>query len=173
MLSSAKLNQISRSVVRTLAYRIALNESGLESQIQHFFPMKMKKLGTTIILSDPKIRLCEVHNRIHLLAQLTVELPGNFSTSGQIELAGTLLYVAQEGAFYLDNPVICQFSILSIPSRYLSPIKLLVQNILSRYVQEKPLYKFRSNSFKHKLAKLVFRTVEVRKGKLRVRFALS
>ncbi len=173
MAASIALQQLSRHIVRSLAYRVALNESSLEERLASYFPLEAKKLGVGIVLHNPKIRLNELENRIHLQLDLAISLPGNASSSGYIEMAGSLLYVAQEGAFYIDDPEICEFSVLSIPSRYLTPLRVLVRAVLTRYVANRPVFKFKEGNIKHRLAKAVFKTVEVHKGKLRVRFALN
>ncbi len=163
---------ITRHIVRALTYKLALSDRALEMHLGKFFPLETRKLGIYIQLSDPKVHLEESANRIHLKTRLEVRLPGQIKADGHLELAGTLIYVAEEGAFYLDNPEICDFSLLSIPRRYLTPVRALVRSVLTRFVTSMPLFKFRSNSLRHRLVRSVVRNVEVNRGKLRVRFAM-
>jgi hypothetical protein len=165
------LPAISQRIVRALAYRLALTAEALEQQIAEFFPLEARKWGIGLYLYDPRVKLDEIGNRIHLHTQLEVILPGQLKARGYLEMAGTLVYVPAEGAFYIDRPEICDFSLLSIPSRYLTPVRVMVRSVLSRFVVNLPVYKFRDNSLRHRLARAVVRTVEIDKGKLRVRFA--
>ncbi|WP_020405967.1 DUF1439 domain-containing protein [Hahella ganghwensis] len=163
---------ISRHIVRALAYRLALTDKALERHLARFFPLEARKLGIYLQLSHPTVKLDERANRIHLRVNLLVRLPGQITTEGQLELSGNLVYDPEEGAFYLNRPEICEFSLGSIPRGYLTPVRVLVRSLLSRFVTSVPLFRFRSTSLKHRLVRSVVRNVEVHRGKLRVRFAL-
>ncbi len=163
---------ISRHIVRALAYRLALTDKALERHLGRFFPLEARKLGIHILLCDPQVKLDERANRIHLRVRLQVRLPGQIKTEGQLELSGILVYDTDEGAFYLNQPEICEFSLGSIPTAYLAPVRVLVRSLLSRFVASVPLFRFRSTSLKHRLVRSVVRNVEVHRGKLRVRFAI-
>ena len=166
------LQRLSYPLIRALAYRITINESTLESWIQTFFPLETGRPGLSLRLENPKIRLYEPENRIHLFTDLVIQLPGKIVAPGHMEMAGTLIYASAEGAFFIDNPEICQFSVLSIPPRYLKPVQLLLSGILTAYIADTPIYKFQESSIKHRLAKTVFKTVEIHNGSLKVKFAL-
>ncbi|OZG73122.1 hypothetical protein BTA51_11535 [Hahella sp. CCB-MM4] len=163
---------ISRQIVRALAYRLALTDKALERHLGRFFPLETRKLGIYIQLADPRVKLDERANRIHLRVQLLVRLPGQIKTEGHLELSGVLVYDTEEGAFYLNRPEICEFALGSIPPGYLTPVRVLVRSLLSRFVVNVPLFKFRNTSLKHRLVRSVVRNVEVHRGKLRVRFAI-
>ena len=167
------IQHIGRHLVRSLSYRVTLSQEKIEQRVNGLFPLETGRHGISLKLENPEIRLNEAENRIHLLTDVNIILPGQLHASGHLEAAGSLVYDPAEGAFFFDNPEICQFSVLSIPSRYMFPLKKLMTTFLARYVAGIPVYKFQGNSLKHRLAKAVLKDVEVHRGRLEIRFSFG
>ncbi|MDG9666588.1 DUF1439 domain-containing protein [Hahella sp. CR1] len=165
--------KISRSIVRALAYRLALTELDLQRYLTAHFPIETRKYLLGVRLHDPWVRLDDARNRIAVGARVELQLPGGFISTGVVEMEGVLSYSPQEGAFYLFDPQITDLQLHPIPGRYLKPARAAVRIALSRYVAGAPVFQFRMDSLRHRLARALVKNVEVRRGKLRVRFRAS
>lgn len=164
--------RLSKQLRRAFAYRITLDAAGIERRIAGFFPLQTRTHGISLSLEKPKVRLSEANNRIHLLTDLVIGLPGQIRASGHVEIAGSLVYQADAGAFFFDNPEICQFSVMSIPSRYMIPLQRIMSNFLARRVTNIPVYTFKRQNLQHRVAKTILKTVEIKNNKLEISCSL-
>jgi len=164
--------RLSQQLQRTFAYRVTLDAAGIERRIVDFFPWQTGTHSISLSLEKPKVRLNEAENRIHLLTDLVIGLPGQIHASGHVEVAGSLVYQADAGAFLFDKPEICQFSVMSIPSRYMLPLRRIMSKFLARHLTNLPVYSFNQQNLQHRLAKTVLKKVEIKNNKLEIRFSL-
>lgn len=164
---------VSRQVVRALVYRLALSEKDLQEKLGQHFPIRKQKYLITLTLFNPEVVLHELRNRIGIRVGLTLNLPGGLMAQGYIETDGEIIYVASEGAFYLTSPDITALKIHPLPSNYLKPVRYMIRVALTRLFAETPIFRFRDNSIRHRMARQVFKNIEIRKGKLRVNFHLG
>ena len=58
-----------------------------------------------------------------------------------------------------------------VPDKYIPKIKKIAQDIASKILATKPIYKFKDNKLKHKLAKSVLESVTVQEEKLLVKLS--
>jgi hypothetical protein len=175
LLTSAKLATVhdwtltvSRQVVRALVYRLALSEADLQEKLSQHFPIRKQKYLLTLTLFNPEVVLHELQNRIEIKVGLTINLPGGIKARGYIQTHGQLIYVQQEGAFYLASPDITALEIHPLPTTYLKPVRYMLRALLTRLYSENPVFRFRDNSIRHRMVRQVFKNVEIRRGKLRV-----
>ncbi len=164
---------IGRQIVRGLVYRLALSDAALSERLAQHFPIQMRKYLLTLTLMDPKVRLHDHSNRVALWVDLSLSLPGGITATGHIETEGEVVYVHEQGAFYLANPDITFFEIHPLPGNYLKPARYMIRALLTRFFSENPIFRFRESSWRHRLARTVVRNVEVRRGKLRVNFHIK
>ena len=162
----------SRQLVRALVYRFALSDADLQEKLGPLFPIRMQKYLITVTLLDPQVELHELHNRIGIRVAIDIILPGGIRTHGHIRTDSHLVYSRAEGAFYLDAPNISALEIHPLPGIYLKPVRFMIGSMLKRFFREHPVYRFRGNSLRHRLARGVFKDFEIKRGKLRVNFHL-
>ena len=73
--------------------------------------------------------LIEGKNEISLFTQVRLDAPNNISATGRAEIAGTLVYQANEGAFYLNYPQIIRIEIDQLDPGLMPTMKKLAQRL--------------------------------------------
>ena len=88
--------------------------------------------------------------------------------AGQAKIKGGLSYDKEKGAFFLNDPTIISIGLEKFPEKSTSKIQKLLQLALTKAFSIYPVYKFKDDNLKHKLAKATLESVEVKNEKLLV-----
>jgi hypothetical protein len=143
-------------------------EPELQQKVEAMMPLKKKKFFVTVIITEPKLDLIEGSNEFGIQANIEAIAPGGLKGNGSTNITGSISYVPDEGAFYMDNPTIVDLKINGIPDKYQPKIRKLAQITISKILSSRPVYKLKDDNLKHKLAKATLDSVLVENEKLLV-----
>ena len=145
----------------SFSYTVEISEQQIQQKIDALMPLERKKLFFLVTLSDAKVDLVEGKNEISLFSQVRLDAPNNIRATGRAEIAGTLIYKAKEGAFYLNNPQIKQIEIDQLDPGLMPTMKKLAQNAVAKSLVKQPVYTLNDQDLKQKLAKSMLKSINV------------
>jgi hypothetical protein len=154
------------------SYTLELSESEIQERVDVMMPLEKKKFFVTTVLTNPIIDLIESTNALGLSTDVAFKAPGNIVGSGRISFAGTLRYDNDVGAFYFDNLKLVSLDIKKVPSEFLPKIKKILQSVANKFLEKKPVFKFKDNNLKHKLAKSILKSIAVENENLVIELGL-
>jgi len=91
---------------------------------------------------------------------------------GTVDASGSLVYVAEEGAFYLSDPLVKGLSIQGVPAKYTDKISALVEEALVNFYSSRPVYKLKTSHMKQAAVKMGLKSVVVQGKALVVTFGI-
>ncbi|WP_111978422.1 DUF1439 domain-containing protein [Algibacillus agarilyticus] len=150
------------------SYTVELTEQALQQKVSAMMPMKKKRLFVTIILSDPQVTLSQDSNKIGIFTHVTAMMPGGIQGSGRAKIKGSLSYNTDTGAFHFHDPIIEKLEVDDVPEKFTAKVKQLAQLAMTKAMTIYPIYKFKDNNLKHKLAKAALESIEVKNKTLYV-----
>ncbi len=154
--------------VSAFSYTKQFTEAEIQKAINTIMPLEKQKMFLTIVISDPKIELIEKTNQIGVFSRIKLKAPGGIAGTGSTKIKGSISYNAKKGAFYLKNPQIVDLKIDNISESIMPKIKNIAQSFLSSELKRRPIYRFRSDNIKQKLAKAVLQSVTVKNKTIEV-----
>lgn len=143
------------------SYTIELSESEIQERVEAMMPLEKKKLFVTTILTNPIIDLMESNNALGLSTDVAIKVPGNIVGRGHVSFTGTLRYDNDSGAFYFDNLKVVSLDVKKLPPKTLPKIKKILESVAKKYLAKKPVFRFKDNNLKHKLAKSTLKSIAV------------
>ncbi|AOW78737.1 hypothetical protein A3Q34_18970 [Colwellia sp. PAMC 20917] len=149
-----------------LDYTQEITEQEIQEKISAFMPIEKKKYFVTVTLSNPIIDLLKESDEIGIRANIDASAPGGIKGSGEVMIKGTLDYEPKKGEFYFKNPTIISLAIDKVPKNFTPKIQDIAQAALSKVMAVYPVYKFKDDNVKHKLAKAVLKSLKVKDEKL-------
>ncbi|MFT6123711.1 MAG: hypothetical protein ACJASG_002245 [Oleiphilaceae bacterium] len=155
-----------------LSYTLEISESELQEKVSAMMPMQKKNMFVTVTISDPKIDLIKASNKIGVFTNIEVIALGNLKGSGRANITGTLKYDTQKGEFYFKDPTIVSLEVDNVAKKFIPKIKTLTQLAVTKSMAVYPVYKFKDDDIKHKLAKAVLKSVIVEQEKLLVTLSI-
>lgn len=158
--------------INALSYTVTISQDELQTKVEALLPIEKTKLFVTVVLSNPKIDLSVASNEIGLFCHITILAPGGLGGKGTIKLAGSLLYDADKGEFFFNNPQIKSIESEDVASKHLEKVQQIAQLAVEQYLSAKPIYRFKDNNMKHKLAKAVLQSVTIENKQLLVELAV-
>lgn len=153
---------------QALSYTLEITEQELQEKVSAMMPMEKKKFFVTVIVSNPQVDLIEESNEIGVFVNIEAIAPGGVKGAGSAKIIGTLSYDKEKGAFYLNNPKIISMDINKMPEKISPKIQQVSQLALTKALSKYPVYKFKDDNLKHKLAKATLESIEVKNEKLLV-----
>ena len=153
-------------------YTLELTETEIQTKAEAMMPLEKKKFFVTTILTNPIVDLIASTNEIGLSSDIQIKAPGNISGKGSVSFSGSLRYENDTGSFYFDNLNITELEIEKIPESSLPKIKKMLAFVASKFLTRKPVYKFKDNDLKHKLAKATLKSVTVENETLLIELGL-
>jgi hypothetical protein len=159
------LTLVSQMVV-ALDYTHIITEQAIQEKVAALMPIKKKKYFITIKISNPKIDLIKETDEIGILANIEAKAPGGIKGKGEVKIKGTLEYAPEKGEFYFKDPTIISLVINNVSANIMPKIQDIAQASLSKAMAVYPVYKFKDNNFKHKLAKAVLKSLKVENEQL-------
>lgn len=154
------------------SYTKEFTEVELQQKVEAMMPLEKKKFFITIVITDPTMDLIESSNKLGIQAHIQAIAPGGIKGSGITNITGTISYAQAEGSFYLKDPTIVSLQINGMPDKYQKKIKSLAQASISKVLSSRPIFKFKDDSLKHKLAKAALESVVVENQKLLVKLSV-
>jgi len=148
------------------SYTLEITEQEIQDKVSAMMPMEKKKYFVNLKLSKPKIELIKESNEIGIIINIAVSAPGGIKGSGKTNIRGSLSYNKEKGAFYLNNPKIVSLNINNLSEKYIPKTQDLLQLALTKTLSKYPVYKFKDDNLKNKLAKATLESIEVKNKKL-------
>lgn len=153
-------------MVSALDYTQEITEQEIQEKVSALMPLEKKRYFVTVKISDPKIDLIKEINEVGILANIEVIAPGGIKGRGEVMIQGALDYDAKKGAFYFNQPKIVSLKIDQVPTDFIPDIQALAQTALTKALASYPVYKFKDDNLKHRLAKSVLKSLQVQDEKL-------
>jgi len=150
------------------SYTLEISESELQKKVSAMMPMTKKNVFMAVTVSDPKIDLIQQSNEIGVFTNIEVIALGNLKGSGRAHITGTLNYDAEKGEFFFRDPTIVSLEIDNVEKKFIPKIKEITQLTITKAMSAYPVYKFKDDNIKHKLAKAALKSVTVNDKKLLV-----
>jgi hypothetical protein len=153
-------------IAHTLEYVKEISKQEIQAEASAYMPYEITKYFVNIKILNPEIDLLKETDEISLQANIEVNAPGIIKGAGKVTINGTLDYDAINGEFYIRNPSIMSLAIDEVTEKLTSEIKNIAQIILSSALITYPVYRFKDDNLKEKLAKSVLKSVKVKNEKL-------
>ena len=155
-------------------YVITLSEQQIQGKLNEAFPIEKDYLLVfKVVLQHPKVHLQEGSDRIDFWVMATTNVSiseRQFEGKGQI--SGEVRYNPQKGELYLDNSLIEQLHIEGLPEKYALALKLAASLGLRQFLNRRPIYTLKPETFKQTVAKLVVKKIVVDNGMLKITLGL-
>ncbi len=148
-------------VSNAFSYTLELPEAELQAKADAMMPLEKKKLFVTTILTNPVIDLLASTNEIGLTTDVSVKAPGNISGSGKVSFRGSLRYENDSGSFFFEDLNIDSLIVEKVPSESIPKIKKMLESVARKFLATNPVYKFKDDNLKHKLAKSSLKSIRV------------
>jgi hypothetical protein len=159
-------------VSSAFSYTLELPEAELQVKADAMMPLEKKKFFVTTILTNPVIDLLASTNEIGLTTDVSVKAPGNIAGSGKVSFRGSLRYDNDSGSFFFENLNVDSLIVENVSPESLPKIKKMLEYVARKFLAVKPVYKFKDDNLKHKLAKSVLKSIRVDSGILFVELGL-
>jgi len=150
------------------SYTLEISESELQKKVSAMMPMKKENMLVVVTVSDPKVDLIKESNEIGVFTNIEVIALGSLKGSGRANITGTLKYDAQKGEFYFRDPTVVSLEVDNVAKKFIPKIKAITQLAITKAMSVYPVYKFKGDNIKHKLAKAALKSVTVEQEKLLV-----
>ena len=154
------------------SYTLEISESELQEKVSAMMPMKKKNMFVAVTVSDPKVDLIKESNEIGVFTNIEVIALGSLKGSGRAYITGTLKYEAQKGEFYFRDPTVVSLEVDNVAKKFIPKIKKITQLAITKAMSVYPVYKFKDDNIRHKLAKAALKSVTVEQEKLLVNLSI-
>jgi hypothetical protein len=125
-------------------------------------PLTKKKFFITVTLSNPRVELIEGKDRVRIFSEIEVQAPKGIGGNGEAQITGSLSYDSDHGAFHFHNTEIESLKIDQLPDQHIPKVKKAVEIIASKFLAARPVYRFKDENLKHKLAKSVLESISIK-----------
>ena len=146
-------------------YRYRFSEQFIQEKLAERLPMTKTYLAIfQVTLDQARVFLKEGEDRIHAGVDITLNLRINNASQplgGSVDLSGGINYVAEEGSFFLIDPVIERLAVQGLPEKYLPQIQAVLTKALTEFYAGRPLYTLNMEDKKQWAARLVLKQVIV------------
>lgn len=154
------------------SYTLELSETDIQERADAMMPLEKKKFFVTAVLTNPVLDLIETTNEIGLSTDVAIKAPGNIVANGKVSFTGTLRYENDDGSFYFENLKVVSLDVKKVPPATLPKIKKILEFVAKKILAKKPVFTFKDNSLKHKLAKSALKSILVEDEKLIVELGI-
>ncbi|MFP4616010.1 MAG: DUF1439 domain-containing protein [Thiohalorhabdus sp.] len=146
-------------------YVVRLTEPEIQKQLDEQLPLtKTYLVIIEVTLNNPRIDLVEDSDRVR--AGLDVEFnitgyQGSKPLEGTVDATSGIAYRAEEGQFYLSDPVIEALKVQGISEEYMDKAKKALTEALAEYYKDQPIYTLDPEDRKQAVARMVLKDVRV------------
>lgn len=156
--------------------QIRISEAEILAALAPRFPLAQTHfLVLQLELDSPRLRLLEDRNRIAMGidARLAVSVGRQREPIGaSVDLETGLRYVANEAAFYLDQPLITALDVSGVPEKWSERAREVLSAAAGVAVTRTPVYRLKSDDARQAAARMVLRDVRVEGNELVVTLGL-
>ncbi|MDH3327574.1 MAG: DUF1439 domain-containing protein [Gammaproteobacteria bacterium] len=148
----------------SFSYTLELSEKEVQTKIEAKMPFEKKKFFVSVVVSNPKIKLTNGDNKIGINADILVKLPGGIESTGKIFIEGGINYKPKTGEFFFVDPEVKKIEFDKLPEKYNPNVVKVVDVSVKKVLAKTPVYKFKDDDLKHKLAKSTLKSVNIKNG---------
>ena len=145
---------------------VTIPEETIREKLNERLPLSKRYLFIfDVSLDNPRLGLDSENNRIAIGLDLLLNIRVNGNDKplgGSVDVSGTIKYVPEEGAFYLNGPIIENLSIDGLPEKYTSKASTVVEKALISFYSSRPIYTLKSSDVKHVTAKMILKNLVVK-----------
>jgi len=145
---------------------LQFSETELQEKIQAMTPLERQTLFANIVLTDAKLNLLDKEDQLSIQAFLDVVVLGGLHGSGYVTLQGSVIYNAQEGAFYLANAQLTQLHVDQLSKESVDQLKPILQDVVVQSLQSQPIYRLKDDDMRQALLKASLKDVKVKQKTL-------
>jgi hypothetical protein len=151
-------------------YVIRLSESDIQKKLEEKLPLtKTYLLIIEVTLNNPRVHLENGSGRVG--AGLDVEFNITLNKTlkpigGTVDASAGIRYVAENGQFFLTNPIIENLEVRGVPEKYIDKINFALTKAIAEYYARHPIYTLKTSDTKQALAKMVLQDVIVENNEL-------
>lgn len=143
-------------------YTIELSERSLQEKVSAMMPLEKTQFLFTIRFSEPKLELIDSSNEIGFFTHIDVFAPGGMKASGRGQISGSLRYEADNGALFLDSPMLKGLEVDWLPKILTSTVAAMAEPLLATASAKFPVYRLQDNNATHQLAKSTLKSIQVK-----------
>jgi hypothetical protein len=151
-------------------YVVRMSESEIREKLDEKLPLtKSYFLIIHITLKNPRVLLENGTKRVNAGLDVLLNITIGKNTKplgGTIDVSGGVRYLAENGEFFLTNPVIENLGVQGIPDKYLLKVNKALTQALAKYYEENPIYTLRATDVKKAAARMVLKDVVVENKEL-------
>lgn len=148
-------------ITMAFTYTLEIPEYQLQEKLEAKLPIEQKKLFVTVRIPEAQINLIKETNQVGIFAHVETIVPGGLKGSGRAKVIGSLEYDPENGAFYFKDILIESIEIDRIPNTLSASVKELTQVAFKRVLNHYPVYRFKDENTRHKLAKNMLKEIKV------------
>lgn len=151
--------------------RIAISEQRLQTSLNDILPIKNNKGLVIIELQQAEIWLKGNTHKIELVSDVLVRSFGH-QEKGSLHVAATPVYNPKTGCLYMTNIEVLGLKVRGIPRKYVRKINKLAGKLLTKALQNKPVYQLSDDWGIESIAKATLSSLVVEEGELVLNFGL-
>jgi hypothetical protein len=156
----------------SFSYTLELSETDIQEKADAMMPLEKKKFFVTTTLTNPVIDLVETTNELGLSTDVSVKAPGNIVGNGKVSFTGTLRYDNDSVSFYFDNLKVVSLDVKKVRPDSLPKIKKILEFIAKKFLANKPVFTFRDDNLKHRLAESTLKSISIENETLIIELGL-
>jgi hypothetical protein len=153
-------------------YTFSIPLSQLQHKVSRQFPIEKTNYWLTVRLLDPVVRLDEEANRIGVELTIRLHTLGDLTFQWRGLVDGRLEYHRETSGFYLLNPNLRRLHLDGAPSHYQSITRTVTGLLLDKVFATTPIYQLDTTKFRHSLAKLLLKSMTIKKDKILIELGL-
>lgn len=148
------------------SYTMEITQAELQQQLETMMPIQHREALLSINLRNPLVGFVPETHKISLQSLVETTAFGNLQANAVIQLAGNIVYRADEGAFYLRNIEVLHLESTQIQQQHVTTVKRISTQALNQLLLEQPVYTLQDANTRERLAKAVLKDVTVQGNKL-------
>lgn len=147
-------------------YVVTIPEQTIRAKLNEKLPLSKTYLFIfDVSLDNPRIDLDSENNRIAIGLDVLLNIRVNDNDEplgGSVDVSGTIKYISEDGAFYLNEPIIENLSIEGLSEKYKSKASTVVEKALTSFYSTRPIYTLKSSDVKQATAKMILKKLVVK-----------
>jgi hypothetical protein len=149
--------------------KVTIPEQHLQTSLNSILPIKNDKGLVIIELQKTDVWLKGDTHKIELASDVTIRSFGH-EESGKLHVAATPIYDPQTGCVYVTDIEVLGLKVRGIPRKYVRKINKLASKLLTKALQNQPIYQLSNESGLESLAKASLTSLTVEEGELVLNF---
>lgn len=151
-------------------YVVRLSESDIQSKLEEKLPLTKTYLFIIqVTLNNPRVHLENGSRKVGAGLDVVFNITLNKNSKpigGTVDVSGGVLYLAENGQFFLTDLVIESLTVQGIAPKYTDKANKALTKALAEYYKNNPIYTLRVSDAKQAIAKMVLKGVIVENQEL-------